>query len=89
MIAGVLPHQAKTIVDHALAGRHELALKASAELEPVWSLFRTFGSLRVTAALAEGLGIVRSSALPLPLRGLDSEGREKVAQAIRQSGLEA
>jgi 4-hydroxy-tetrahydrodipicolinate synthase len=89
VIAGVLPHQAKTIVDHALAGRHELALKASAELEPVWSLFRTYGGLRVAAALAEDLGLVKSSVLPRPLRGLDSEGREKVAEAIRQSGLEA
>lgn len=89
VIAGVLPQQAKTIVDHALAGRRELALQASAELEPVWSLFRTYGSLRVTAALAEDLGLVKSSTLPLPLRGLDSEGREKLAQAIRQCGLEA
>lgn len=89
VIAGVLPRQAKTIVDHVLAGRHELALKASAELDPLWSMFRTYGGLRVAAALAEDLGVVRSSALPLPLRGLDSEGREKVAQAIRQSGLEA
>ena len=89
VIAGVLPQQARTIVDHALAGRSDLALEASAELEPVWSLFRIYGSLRVTAALAEDLGLVPSSALPLPLRGLDNEGREKVAQAIRQMGLEA
>jgi 4-hydroxy-tetrahydrodipicolinate synthase len=89
VIAGVLPQQAKTIVDHALAGRRDLALEASAELEPVWSLFRTYGSLRVTAALAEDLGLVPSPALPLPLHGLDGEGREKVAQAIRQTGLEA
>jgi 4-hydroxy-tetrahydrodipicolinate synthase len=89
VIAGVLPQQAKTMVDHALAGRSELALQASAALEPVWSLFRTYGSLRVTAALAEELGLVPSSALPLPLRGLDSEGRERVVQAIRQSRLEA
>lgn len=88
VIAGVLPRQAKTIVDHAMAGRRDLALEASAELEPVWSLFRTYGSLRVTAALAEDLGLVPSSALPLPLHGLEGEGRERVAQAIRQSGLE-
>lgn len=88
-IAGVLPQQARTIVDHALAGRSDLALAASAELEPIWSLFRTYGSLRVAAALAEDLGLVPSAALPLPLRGLDSEGREKVAQAIRRTGLEA
>ncbi|MET4538537.1 4-hydroxy-tetrahydrodipicolinate synthase [Arthrobacter bambusae] len=89
VIAGVLPRQARALVDHALAGRSDLALSASAELEPIWSLFRTYGSLRVTAALAEDLGVVPSSALPLPLRGLDSEGREKVAEAIRQSGVEA
>jgi 4-hydroxy-tetrahydrodipicolinate synthase len=89
VIAGVLPHQARVLVDHAVAGRIDLALAASSALEPVWSLFRTYGSLRVTAALAEDLGIVPSSALPLPLHGLDSEGREKVAEAIRRCGLEA
>lgn len=88
VLAGVLPRQAKAIVEHALAGRRDLALNASAELEPVTSLFRTYGSLRVTAALAEEFGLVSSSALPLPLRGLDSEGREKVAHAIRTTGLE-
>ena len=89
VIAGVLPRQARAIVDHALAGRSELALAASTELEPIWSLFRTYGSLRVTTALAEDLGVVPSSALLLPLRGLDAEGREKVALAIRQCGVEA
>ncbi|MBT2586348.1 dihydrodipicolinate synthase family protein [Arthrobacter sp. ISL-95] len=88
VIAGVLPRQARALVDHALAGRSDLALAASSDLEPIWSLFRIYGSLRVTVALAEDLGVVPSSALPLPLRGLDSEGREKVAEAIRQCGLE-
>ena len=89
VIAGVLPHRAKIITDHAVAGRRDLALEASAELEPIWSLFKTYGSLRVTAALAEDLGLVPSSALPLPLRGLDPEGRAKVVHAIGQIGLEA
>lgn len=89
VIAGVLPQQARTLVDHAVAGRNDLASAASSDLEPIWSLFRTYGSLRVTAALAEDLGVVPSSALPLPLHGLDSEGRERVAEAIRQCGLEA
>lgn len=89
VIAGVLPRQARTIVEHAVAGRSDLALAASAELEPLWSLFRTYGSLRVTAALAEGLGLVPSAGMPLPLRGLDNEGRNKVAEAIGVLGLEA
>lgn len=89
VIAGILPEQAKAIVDHATARRRDLALEASAELEPLWSLFRAYGSLRVTAALAEDLGLVPSGALPRPLRGLDSEGRSKVAEAIGLIGLKA
>lgn len=87
VIAGVLPDKARTIADHALAGRRDLALEASAELEPLWSLFRTYGSLRVTAALAEDLGLIPSGALPRPLRGLDIEGRKKLDQAISAIGL--
>jgi len=89
VIAGVLPLQGRTIVDHALAGRRDEALAESNRLEPLWSLFRSYGSLRVAAALAEDLGLVASPPLPLPLRRLDSEGREKVAEAIRQCDLEA
>lgn len=89
VIAGVLPRQARIIVDHVKAGRSDLAREASAELEPLWSLFRTYGSLRVTAALAEDLGLVSSGALPRPLHGLDSEGRSRLAEAISIIGLEA
>lgn len=89
VIAGVLPGRAKVIADHALAGRRDLAEEASANLEPVWSLFRMYGSLRVTAAIAEDLGLISPSSLPLPLHGLDGEGRLKVADAIRRCGLEA
>ncbi|MGO4587377.1 dihydrodipicolinate synthase family protein [Paenarthrobacter sp. 2TAF44] len=88
VIGGILPRQAREIVDHALAGRRHDAMAASAALEPLWSLFRTYGSLRVTVALAEELRLIPSSALPLPLRGLDPEGRSRVAAAIRQCGLE-
>ena len=79
------PHRAKIITDHAVAGRRDQAREASASLEPIWSLFRTYGSLRVTAALAEDLGLASSPSLPLPLRGLDRDGRLKVADAIRRS----
>ncbi|QTG80286.1 dihydrodipicolinate synthase family protein [Arthrobacter crystallopoietes] len=89
VIAGVLPGTAKVITDHALAGRGDLASEASMNLEPVWSLFRMYGSLRVTAAIAEDLGLISSPSLPLPLRGLDTEGRSKVADAIRRCRLEA
>lgn len=89
VIGGILPRQAREIADHALAGRRDDATAASAALEPVWSLYRTYGSLRVTAALAEDLGLIPSAALPLPLRGLDPDGRSRVAEAIRQCRLDA
>lgn len=88
VIAGLLPSQAKVIVDHVRAGRNLEASEASAELEPLWDLFRKFGSLRVVSALAEEVGLLGTSALPLPLRSLDSEGRDLVAQAVRLIGIE-
>ena len=88
VIAGVLPGKAKAIADHARAGRLDLASEASKSLEPVWALFRMHGSLRVTAAIAEELGLVSPASLPLPLHGLDADGRLEVADAIRRCGLD-
>ncbi|MEO5316177.1 dihydrodipicolinate synthase family protein [Pseudarthrobacter sp. CC12] len=89
VLGGLLPAHAKAIVDHVRAGRNDQALQASEELEPLWTLFRAYGSLRVVSALAEILGLVPvTSSLPLPVRGLDREGRERVAGAIRSIGLD-
>jgi 4-hydroxy-tetrahydrodipicolinate synthase len=84
VIAGLFPQTAKVIVDSA-AG--DPALEASAALEPVWALFRTYGSLRVTATMAEVLCLVEAPCLPRPLQSLDAEGRSKVEEALRLSGL--
>lgn len=78
VIAGLFPHAAKVIVDSA-AG--------DPALEPVWALFRTYGSLRVTATMAEVLGLVEAPCLPRPLQSLDAGGRSKVEEALRLSGL--
>lgn len=90
VIGGLLPAHAIAIVDHVREGRNQQALEASGELEPLWTLFRMYGSLRVVSALAEDLGLIpATSSLPLPLLGLGSEGRERVADAIRRIGLES
>ena len=68
-------------------GAGDPALEASAALEPVWALFRTYGSLRVTATMAEVLGLVEVPCLPRPLQSLDAEGHFKVEEALRLSGL--
>jgi len=86
VIGGVLPQVAQEIVDAAEGGRGADALRLSAALEPLWSLFRTFGSLRVAAAIAETLGLVQPPCLPLPLLGLDEAARAQVVEALRAIG---
>jgi 4-hydroxy-tetrahydrodipicolinate synthase len=89
VVAGLFPKAAKVIVDLAKAGQGGPALEASAQLEPVWKLFRTYGSLRVAATMAEVLGFVEVPCLPRPLKSLVGEGRTGVEKALRLSGLGA
>jgi 4-hydroxy-tetrahydrodipicolinate synthase len=82
VIGGLLPEPALAITRGALAGDaagRVAAAAASARLEPLWRLFREHGSLRVTAALAEHLGLATAPSLPRPLRGLDAAARARVA----------
>lgn len=79
VIAGTLPHPALEITRAALGGDAGGAVARSARLQPLWDLFARHGSLRVTAALAEHLGLAHRSCLPLPLRGLDDTARAEVA----------
>jgi 4-hydroxy-tetrahydrodipicolinate synthase len=51
-------------------------------LEPLWSVFRSHGSLRTVAAIAESLGLVSTPNLPAPVRGLPADAREAVAAAL-------
>ncbi|GLW27683.1 dihydrodipicolinate synthase family protein [Actinoplanes regularis] len=55
---------------------------ASSRLDPLFALFATYGSLRVTAAIAEHLGLAPRSCLPRPLRGLDDTARAAVATVL-------
>ena len=90
VIAGLFPHAARVIVDSAAAAQQtgqQASRQASAGLEPVWALFRSYGSLRVTAAMAEVLGLAEAPCLPRPLQSLDAEGHSKVEEAMRLSGL--
>jgi 4-hydroxy-tetrahydrodipicolinate synthase len=104
VIAGLFPKTARVMVDLVKAGQADhqtgelnsqttgqpdLAPEASAALEPVWALFRTYGSLRVAATMAEVLGYVEAPCLPRPLKSLDGEGRIKIEEALRLSGLGA
>ncbi|RNE67377.1 dihydrodipicolinate synthase family protein [Cryobacterium tepidiphilum] len=89
VIAGTLPAPALAISRAAHTGDHAAALAESARLQPLWDLFAQFGSLRVTAAIAEHLQLVSTPSLPRPLRGLDADARARIARVVDELDLAA
>ncbi|WP_445153388.1 dihydrodipicolinate synthase family protein [Arthrobacter sp. Hor0625] len=88
VIGGTLPEVALRIVAAVRDGRAADALAESERLAPLWRLYTEFGgSLRVVAAVAEQLGLVQQSSLPLPIRGLDAQQRARVAAVIEELSL--
>ncbi|MDN7122681.1 dihydrodipicolinate synthase family protein [Nocardioides sp. ChNu-153] len=80
VVGGLLPRLAVALTRAARAGDVATAEAGAARLAPLWELFATHGSLRVTAALAEHLGLVTAPALPRPLQGLGDADRAEVAR---------
>ena len=87
VIGGTLPAPAMNITRAALSGDHQSASAESARLEPLWKLFREHGSYRVTAAIAEHLGLVAPDSLPRPVQGLGTAARTRVGQLIDELHL--
>ena len=88
VIGGTLPAPALSITRAAQAGRAQEAVVESRRLAPLWDLFAELGgSLRVTAAIAEHLGLVPPSCLPLPIQGLTDSQRGQVIDVVTELGL--
>ena len=87
VIGGTLPTPALTITRAALSGDHAGAVAESARLQPLWELFNVHGSYRVTAAIAEHLGLVADDCLPRPVQGLGAAARARVAQLVDELHL--
>nr|WP_314876373.1 dihydrodipicolinate synthase family protein [uncultured Pseudomonas sp.] len=88
VVAGLFPITAKAITNAALAGDAVEAARLSEGLQPLWSLFSEFGgSYRVIATAAELRGFTTMPSLPLPLRTIGGEGRQKIAKVIDELGL--
>lgn len=87
VIGGTLPATALRITRAALAGDHTAASTESERLEPLWALFREFGSYRVTAAVAEHLRLVAPDSLPRPVLGLSPDARRRVARVVDELDL--
>ena len=66
----------------ALAIAHSKDSMESERLEPLWALFRRYGSVRVMAAAAEMMGKVEAPALPFPLQAIQGEPRDALAAIL-------
>ncbi|ANZ40887.1 dihydrodipicolinate synthase family protein [Lentzea guizhouensis] len=84
VLGGTFPSTALAITRAAQAGT---AAGLSEELEPLWTLFRRHGSLRVMSAAASHLGLTGEPNLPRPLRGLDEAARREVVDVLTALGL--
>lgn len=83
VIGGTLPELALDITRAGQAGHSDTALAKSERLAPLWALFAELGgSYRVTAAIAEQLGLVAQPCTPLPLQGLNPSQRQRVAETL-------
>jgi 4-hydroxy-tetrahydrodipicolinate synthase len=82
VLSGVLPVPCIALTRAARSGDTATAAALSGRLEPLWSVFRSHGSLRTVAAIAESLGLVSTPNLPAPVRGLPADAREAVAAAL-------
>jgi len=88
-LGGTLPAPILEITRAALSGDTARAVELDTRLQPLWDLISAHGSLRVITAIAEHLGLVQRSCLPLPLRGLGDTERAHVAQVIDELGIQA
>ena len=68
------------------SGDHGAARDLDARLQPLWSLFREFSSLRVMYACANALGRCRLDP-PRPILPLPEFARDRVVQTLRSLEL--
>lgn len=84
-LAGTFPTVVEKIIDPWRAGDSEGMLSVSAQYQRLWKLFeKCGGSLRVIAALAEELGLVKRECLPAPLLPLSVRYQDEVRKLAQE-----
>ncbi|OJF97537.1 dihydrodipicolinate synthase family protein [Rhizobium sp. 58] len=82
VVAGLLPTPALQLTRAAQAGNAAETQRLNATFEPLWSLFREFGSFRVMYAIAACLDLCRC-APPRPVLPLSSTDYGRVEEALQ------
>jgi 4-hydroxy-tetrahydrodipicolinate synthase len=88
VVAGLLPVPALRLMRAAQAGNAEEAKRIDAAFQPLWALFKEFGSIRVVYAAANILQLTACEP-PRPILPLTNAERQRVEEALEAlSGLE-
>jgi 4-hydroxy-tetrahydrodipicolinate synthase len=82
VVAGLFPRISVAIVQAVQNGDVAEARRLNERLEPLWSLFKEFSSLRVIYASADLLGICRAEP-PRPILPLTGAARQRVADVLK------
>ncbi|GJD94725.1 4-hydroxy-tetrahydrodipicolinate synthase [Methylobacterium iners] len=86
VVAGLFPEAGMAIVRATGRGDAAEARRLNARLEPLWTLFKDFSSLRVMYASADLLGLCRA-APPRPILPLPDTARQRVAAVLEALDL--
>lgn len=81
VLAGLYPEHALNLYNTA---RSAPTSTQNFDFEPLWILFKKYGSLRVIATMAEIDLVVNEDCLPLPLQSLKGFAREQVYSVMQQ-----
>ncbi|WHO75014.1 dihydrodipicolinate synthase family protein [Rhizobium sp. BT03] len=79
VVGGLLPRTALALTKAATAGDGDETRRLNGLLEPLWTMFKEFGSIRVVYALAEHL-LLAQAELPRPLLPLGPTERQRVLE---------
>lgn len=83
VVAGFLPEISMQMVRAARAADQMEVLRINELLQPLWDLFREFGSLRVAYAAIHELKLSQAQP-PKPLLPLSDADRQRMVEALRQ-----
>jgi 4-hydroxy-tetrahydrodipicolinate synthase len=88
VVAGLLPGPALALTRAAQAGDRSEATRINDSLQPLWELFKAFGSFRVMYVMADLLGLAKIEP-PRPILPLSQDIHGRVEQALQNatSGL--
>jgi 4-hydroxy-tetrahydrodipicolinate synthase len=89
VLGGLFPKKALAITRAGQRGDAQEASRLLENLRPWWDLIAKHGgSVRVVATAAEVLGLTKSPSLPLPLKAIDGDDRQYIAELIQTLELE-